>query len=113
MPVRLVGINHVALEVGDIDEALAFWESIFGELEMRGHNRGMAFIDTGSCWDAGQTDPHTRVLNDDRKRTSVGVGLAIKTPFSPAPVRLYISRAIEHTPYDRLKIIDFTLGTRF
>jgi len=26
----LVGINHVALEVGSIDEALAFWEGLFG-----------------------------------------------------------------------------------
>jgi lactoylglutathione lyase len=44
---RLVGINHVALEVGDIDEALAFWESIFGELTLRGRSHGMAFIDMG------------------------------------------------------------------
>ena len=44
---KLVGINHIALEVGDIDEALEFWESIFGELELRGRNRGMAFIDMG------------------------------------------------------------------
>jgi catechol 2,3-dioxygenase-like lactoylglutathione lyase family enzyme len=27
---KLVGINHVALEVADLEEALAFWESIFG-----------------------------------------------------------------------------------
>jgi catechol 2,3-dioxygenase-like lactoylglutathione lyase family enzyme len=44
---RLVGMNHIALEVGDLDEALAFWESIFGELELRGRIRGMAFIDMG------------------------------------------------------------------
>jgi lactoylglutathione lyase len=44
---RLVGMNHVALEVGDLDEALAFWESIFGELELRGRTGGMAFIDMG------------------------------------------------------------------
>jgi lactoylglutathione lyase len=44
---KLVGINHVALEVGDIDEALEFWESIFGKLTMRGRGRGMAFIDLG------------------------------------------------------------------
>jgi catechol 2,3-dioxygenase-like lactoylglutathione lyase family enzyme len=44
---KLIGINHVALEVGDVDEALAFWESIFGELELRGRNRHMAFIDMG------------------------------------------------------------------
>ena len=44
---RLVGINHIALEVGDLDEALAFWESIFGPLELRGRGGGMAFIDIG------------------------------------------------------------------
>jgi catechol 2,3-dioxygenase-like lactoylglutathione lyase family enzyme len=44
---KLVGMNHVALEVGDIDEALAFWESIFGPLELRGRGRQMAFIDMG------------------------------------------------------------------
>jgi catechol 2,3-dioxygenase-like lactoylglutathione lyase family enzyme len=43
---RLVGINHVALEVGDIDEALAFYGSIF-ELTLRGRSHGMAFIDMG------------------------------------------------------------------
>ena len=43
---RLVGINHVALEVGDIDEALAFYGSVF-ELTLRGRSGGMAFIDMG------------------------------------------------------------------
>jgi lactoylglutathione lyase len=45
--VRLIGINHVALEVGDIEEALAFWESVFGPLQLRGRGRHMAFIDLG------------------------------------------------------------------
>jgi catechol 2,3-dioxygenase-like lactoylglutathione lyase family enzyme len=44
---KLVGINHIALEVGDLDEALAFWESIFGPLELRGRIPGMAFVDLG------------------------------------------------------------------
>ena len=44
---RLVGINHLALEVGDLDEALAFWESIFGGLTLRGRSGHMAFIDMG------------------------------------------------------------------
>src|SRR5947207_1802902 len=33
---RPVGINHAAVDVGDIDEALAWFEGIFGELELRG-----------------------------------------------------------------------------
>ena len=44
---RLVGINHVALEVGEIDEALAFLERVFGPLELRGRVPGMAFVDLG------------------------------------------------------------------
>jgi len=43
---RLVGINHVALEVGDLDEALA-WYGRFFELELRGRGGGMAFVDMG------------------------------------------------------------------
>jgi lactoylglutathione lyase len=44
---RLIGINHVALEVGDIDEALA-WYGRFFELELRGRHGGqMAFVDLG------------------------------------------------------------------
>ena len=43
---RLVGINHVALEVGDIEEALEFYRSIF-EFELRGRGSSSAFIDMG------------------------------------------------------------------
>jgi len=43
---RLVGFNHIALEVGDIDEALAFYGRLF-KFELRGKNDSMAFIDLG------------------------------------------------------------------
>jgi lactoylglutathione lyase len=43
---RAVGINHVALEVGDVDEALAFYGRIV-EFTLRGRGAGMAFIDMG------------------------------------------------------------------
>ena len=43
---RLVGINHVALEVGSVDEALEFYGRFF-ELSLRGRVRGMAFVDIG------------------------------------------------------------------
>ena len=45
-PVRLVGINHVALEVGDVDEALAFYGRLF-DVRLRGRGPGMAFVDMG------------------------------------------------------------------
>jgi catechol 2,3-dioxygenase-like lactoylglutathione lyase family enzyme len=43
---RLIGINHVALEVGDIEEALD-WYGRFFEFELRGRGARMAFIDMG------------------------------------------------------------------
>jgi lactoylglutathione lyase len=43
---RAVGINHVALEVGDLEEALAFYGRLF-EVELRGRVPGMAFVDLG------------------------------------------------------------------
>lgn len=43
---RAIGINHVALEVGDIDEALAFYGRLF-DFELRGRSERAAFIDLG------------------------------------------------------------------
>ena len=43
---RAVGFNHVAIEVGDIDEALAFYAKLF-DFELRGKSETMAFIDLG------------------------------------------------------------------
>lgn len=43
---RLVGFNHVALEVGDIEEALDFYGRLF-DFELRGRSESMAFIDLG------------------------------------------------------------------
>jgi lactoylglutathione lyase len=43
---RLVGINHVVLEVDDLQGALDFYGRLF-ELEFRGRLRGMAFLDMG------------------------------------------------------------------
>ena len=41
---RVIGFNHVALEVGDIDEALAYYGRLF-RFELRGKSDSMAFID--------------------------------------------------------------------
>jgi catechol 2,3-dioxygenase-like lactoylglutathione lyase family enzyme len=43
---RLVGINHVALEVGDLDAALELYGRLFA-FELRGRVPGMAFLDMG------------------------------------------------------------------
>jgi lactoylglutathione lyase len=43
---RLVGFNHVALEVGDVEEALEFYGRLF-EIKLRGRGPSMAFVDAG------------------------------------------------------------------
>jgi catechol 2,3-dioxygenase-like lactoylglutathione lyase family enzyme len=44
---RAIGINHVALDVGNVDEALEFWRALFPDLRLRGRSARMAFIDLG------------------------------------------------------------------
>ena len=43
---RAVGFNHIALEVGDIEEALAFYGRLF-DFKLRGKSKDSAFIDLG------------------------------------------------------------------
>jgi lactoylglutathione lyase len=71
---RLVGFNHVAVEVGDIEEALDFYGRIF-EVELRGRGPGMAFVDAGDQFIAlseGQAGPseghrHIGLVVDDKR----------------------------------------------
>jgi catechol 2,3-dioxygenase-like lactoylglutathione lyase family enzyme len=71
---RLLGINHVALEVGDIDEALAFYGRFFA-FELRGRGEKMAFIDLGDQFlaliagrrQAADNDRHFGLVVDDRE----------------------------------------------
>jgi lactoylglutathione lyase len=73
---QLVGINHIALEVGDVDEALEFYGRLF-EFELRGRGRQMAFIDIGDQFialAAGRTQPpdahrHFGLVVDDKAAT--------------------------------------------
>ena len=53
---RLVGFNHVAIEVGDIEQALAFYGNLF-TFELRSREPGMAFIDLGDQFLALQETP--------------------------------------------------------
>ena len=54
---RLVGFNHVAIEVGDLEEALAFYGKLF-DFELRSREPGMAFIDLGDQFLALQETPN-------------------------------------------------------
>ena len=74
MTARLVGINHVALEVGDIERALEFYGSLF-DISLRGRGPSMAFIDMGDQFIAlsrGRDQPpdddrHFGLVVDDRE----------------------------------------------
>jgi len=73
---RLVGINHIALEVGDVDRAIEWYGRIF-ELELRGHLGRMAFIDLGDQFIAlsqGRAQPpdthrHFGLVVDEKEAT--------------------------------------------
>jgi catechol 2,3-dioxygenase-like lactoylglutathione lyase family enzyme len=70
---RVVGINHVAIQVGDIDAALAFYGRIF-EFKLRGRGRDSAFIELGDQFIALMRGParegveqrHFGLVVDDR-----------------------------------------------
>jgi lactoylglutathione lyase len=71
---RAIGFNHVALDVGDIDEALAFYGRLF-EFELRSRSKTSAFIDLGDQFLAlqkGRTPPaddgrHFGLVVDDKE----------------------------------------------
>ena len=70
---QLVGLNHLALEVGDVDEALAFYGRIFS-FKLRGRAPNAAFIDMGDQFIALMEGParaershrHFGLVVDDR-----------------------------------------------
>jgi lactoylglutathione lyase len=85
---RLVGINHVALEVGDIDEALEFYGRFF-DFTLRGRSASQAFIDIGDQFlalQSGRSSPpdaarHFGLVVDDKdavRRALEEAGVAIK-----------------------------------
>ena len=72
---RLLGINHVALEVGDVEEALAWYGRMF-DFELRGRvGARLGFIDMGDQFialAAGRTQPpdearHFGLVVDDKE----------------------------------------------
>jgi lactoylglutathione lyase len=84
---RAVGLNHIALEVGDIEEALAFYGRLF-TFELRGKNRSMAFIDLGDQFIAlqkGRKQPtddgrHFGLVVDDKEAARKALKAAGVTP---------------------------------
>jgi catechol 2,3-dioxygenase-like lactoylglutathione lyase family enzyme len=89
--VRLVGVNHVALEVGDLDEALTFYGRIFdtGTVAREGE---IGFIDMGDQFltliggrgDAPDAARHFGLVGDDREAARAAL-LAAGVDILPGP----------------------------
>jgi len=108
MPQRLVGINHVALEVGDLEEALEFYGRFF-ELRLRGVVSGMAFIDMGDQFLAisegrSQGPDHGRhfgLVVDDKE--------AVRADLQAAGIAILPGRGLDFLdPWgNRIEIVDY------
>ena len=83
MPARAIGINHVAIEVGDVDEALAWYGRIV-TFELRGRAPSMAFVDLGDqfvAFSEGRRQPadddrHFGLVVDDLEAVRVALSAA-------------------------------------
>jgi catechol 2,3-dioxygenase-like lactoylglutathione lyase family enzyme len=105
---RLVGINHVALEVGSVDEALEFYGRFF-ELTLRGRIRGMAFVDMGDQFLAlseGRTQPpdrrrHFGLVVDDKE--------AVRAALEEAGVEIRPGRGLDFLdPWgNQVEVVDY------
>jgi lactoylglutathione lyase len=94
---RMVGINHVALDVGDLEAALEFYGAIFGLGEID-REPGMAFIDMG---DQFLALAEGRSQSADRTRH---FGLVVDD--KPAVRAALEARGVEIRPGRRLDFLD-------
>jgi lactoylglutathione lyase len=106
---RLVGINHIALEVGDVEEALA-WYGRFFEFELRGRaGARMAFIDMGDQFialAAGRSQP----ADDDRHFGLVVDGKeAVRAALADAGVRVRRTGSLDFIdPWgNHIQVVDY------
>jgi lactoylglutathione lyase len=105
---RLVGINHVALEVGDVDAALEFYGRLF-DFELRGRGPRMAFIDMGDQFvtiSDGRTQPpdaqrHFGLVVDDKA--------AVRRALKEAGIEIRPGRGLcFHDPWGNLvQVVDY------
>jgi len=105
---RLVGINHVALEVGSIEEALAFYGRLF-EFSPRGRSGKIAFIDMGDQFiniSEGRTQPpdedrHFGLVVDDTEK--------VRQRLKEAGVKTLPERGLEfRDPWgNRVQIVEY------
>lgn len=109
---RAVGFNHVALEVGDIDAALAFYGRLF-DFKLRSKSDSMAFIDLGDQFLAlqkGRTQPaddgrHLGLVVDNKEAAREAL-LAAGIKALPGPFLDFLDpwgNRIEIVAYDNIQ----------
>jgi lactoylglutathione lyase len=109
---RAVGFNHVALEVGDIEEALAFYGRLL-DFELRGKGENSAFIDLGDQFLAlqkGRNQPaddgrHLGLVVDDKEAVRKALAEAGIEPL-PGPFLDFLDpwgNRIEIVGYDNIQ----------
>jgi catechol 2,3-dioxygenase-like lactoylglutathione lyase family enzyme len=105
---RALGVNHVALEVGDIEEALAFYSRLF-DFTLRGKSATAAFIDLGDQFIAlqkGRRQPgddgrHFGLVVDDKE--------AVRAALAAAGVQVFPGRFLDFLdPWgNRIEIVGY------
>jgi lactoylglutathione lyase len=109
---RAVGFNHVALEVGDIDEALTFYGRLF-DFTLRSRSDNAAFIDMGDQFLAlqrGRRQPaddgrHFGLVVDDKEAVREALTAAGVEPL-PGPFLDFLDpwgNRIEIVGYDNIQ----------
>ena len=109
---RVVGFNHVALEVGDIEAALTFYGRLF-DFELRSKSATAAFIDLGDQFLAlqkGRTQPaddgrHFGLVVDDKDAVRKALADAGVEPL-PGPFLDFLDpwgNRIEVVDYDNIQ----------
>jgi catechol 2,3-dioxygenase-like lactoylglutathione lyase family enzyme len=111
-PPRLVGINHVALEVDDLAVAVRFWRAAFGEIEIDESEAGMAFVDLGDQFVAltdksSREERHFGLVVDDKARAR-GALEAVGAPIAPGRrlnARDPFGNLIQVVQYDQIQFM--------
>ena len=105
---RAIGINHVALEVGDVDEALA-WYGRFLEFELHGRRETMAWIDLGDQFVALASGPGQGVDQGRHFGLVVDGKEAMREALRAAGVEVPThGRLAFHDPWgNRVEVVDY------